>query len=198
MIMFSSVRHPVRTTIGTGLAAFAVAALPAGAATAVAPDTSTARPSADCATGWGSLPEATKTLRSATVENIRTGRHACFDRLVVDLAGPATAYQVQYVNVVQQEGSGDPIAARGGAKLRIDVEAPAYDDAGRPTYPLKNLREVSNVSGYDTFRQVAWGGSFEGRTTLALGVRARLPFQTHLLTGPGNSHRLVVDVAHTW
>ncbi|GAB2610346.1 AMIN-like domain-containing (lipo)protein [Kribbella endophytica] len=195
MTMFSSVRHPVRTTIGTGLAAFAVAALPAAAAP---PDTTAARPSAECASGWGSLPEATKTLRPATVENVRTGRHACFDRLVIDLAGPATAYQVQYVNVVQQEGSGDPIPARGGAKLRIDVEAPAYDDAGRPTYPLKNLREVSNVSGYDTFRQVAWGGSFEGRTTLALGVRARLPFQSHLLTGPGNSHRLVVDVAHRW
>ncbi len=195
MTMFSSVRHPVRTTIGTGLAAFAVAALPAAAAP---PDTTAARPYAECASGWGSLPEATKTLRPATVENVRTGRHACFDRLVIDLAGPATAYQVQYVNVVQQEGSGAPIPARGGAKLRIDVEAPAYDDAGRPTYPLKNLREVSNVSGYGTFRQVAWGGSFEGRTTLALGVRARLPFQTHLLTGPGNAHRLVVDVAHRW
>ncbi|GAB3831456.1 hypothetical protein GCM10028799_60410 [Kribbella italica] len=182
----------------TGLAALAVAAFPAGSAVGGAPDTTAARPSAECATGWGSLPEATKTLRWATVENIRTGRHACFDRLVVDLAGPATAYQVYYVPTVYQEGSGDPIPARGGATLRIDVEAPAYDDAGRPTYPLKSLREVSNVSGYDTFRQVAWAGSFEGRTTLALGVRARLPFRTHLLTGPGNAHRLVVDVAHRW
>ncbi|WP_432937895.1 AMIN-like domain-containing (lipo)protein [Kribbella sp. CA-253562] len=144
------------------------------------------------------MPEATKTLRPATVENIRTGRHACFDRLVVDLAGPATAYQVRYVPVVEHEGSGAPVPARGGAKLRIDVEAPAYDDAGRPTYPLKNRNEVSDVRGFDTFRQVAWGGSFEGRTTLALGVRARLPFQTRLLAGPGTTHRLVVDVAHHW
>jgi hypothetical protein len=50
-----------------------------------------------------------------------------------------------------------------------------------------------NVSGYRTFRQVAWAGSFEGQTNIGLGVRARLPFR--VFTMPG---RLVVDVAHLW
>ena len=34
---------------------------------------------------------------------------------------------------------------------------------------------MPNVAGYRTFRQVAWAGSFEGQTTVGLGVRARLP-----------------------
>jgi hypothetical protein len=57
---------------------------------------------------------------------------------------------------------------------------------------------VTKVSGYHTFRQVAWAGSFEGYTTLGLGVRARLPFKVHTLDGPGSGSRLVVDVAHYW
>jgi hypothetical protein len=50
-----------------------------------------------------------------------------------------------------------------------------------------------NVTGYRTFRQVAWAGSFEDYSSAGLGVRARLPFRTFTLPG-----KLVVDVAHTW
>ncbi len=55
-----------------------------------------------------------------------------------------------------------------------------------------------DTSGYRTFRQVGWGGSFEGYTTLGLGVRARLPFRVAVLPGPGTGSRLVIDVAHRW
>ena len=54
------------------------------------------------------------------------------------------------------------------------------------------------MAGYSTFRQVAWAGSFEGQTTVGLGVRARLPFRVFALTGPGTGSRLVIDVAHRW
>ncbi|MET3934812.1 hypothetical protein [Arthrobacter sp. OAP107] len=57
---------------------------------------------------------------------------------------------------------------------------------------------MSNVSKYKTFRQVAWAGSFEGHTTLGLGVRARLPFKVYTLAGPGSGSKLVIDVAHQW
>ena len=55
-----------------------------------------------------------------------------------------------------------------------------------------------NVAGYTTFRQVAWAGSFEGQTSIGLGVRARLPFRVFTLAGPGGGSRIVVDVAHRW
>lgn len=58
--------------------------------------------------------------------------------------------------------------------------------------------DVVDVDGYRTFRQVAYAGSFEGQTTLGLGVRARLPFRVFLLDGPGDGSRMVVDVAHRW
>ncbi|MEV8376346.1 hypothetical protein AB0P21_26625 [Kribbella sp. NPDC056861] len=197
MSKLGSVRHPVRGA----LAVTAIAALATGAAVAVPAQAAPldAERSNACATAWGSLLKASKAWTGPAVKNVRTGRHGCFDRLVVDLGGKrATGYRVEYVKVATADGSGAPIRTRGGAVLQIVVNAQAYDAAGRPTYTMKNRRELSAVTGYDTFRQVAWGGSFEGQTTLALGVRARLPFRTHVLTGPGNTTRLVIDVAHHW
>lgn len=55
-----------------------------------------------------------------------------------------------------------------------------------------------STSGYTTFRDVRWAGSFEGMSTVGLGVRARLPFRAFVLAGPGSGSRLVVDVAHQW
>jgi hypothetical protein len=86
-----------------------------------------------------------------------------------------------------------------GAFLQLTINSPAYDNAtGKATFIPVNRSEVTNVSGYHTFRQVAWAGSFEGYTTLGLGVRARLPFKVYTLDGPGSGSRLVVDVAHYW
>ncbi|WP_328325274.1 hypothetical protein OHA70_35425 [Kribbella sp. NBC_00382] len=200
MSRFGSSSLPVRGSIVT----LAIAALATGAAVAVPAqasplvERSVAR-STSCSVVWGSLPEASSKWSAAAVKNLRTGRHACYDRLVIDLAGKrSTGYRVGYVKVATADGSGAPIRVRGGAVLQIVVDAPAYDASGRPTYRFKNQKELSAVAGYSAFRQVAWGGSFEGRTTLALGVRARLPFQTHVLTGPGTTTRLVIDVAHHW
>lgn len=151
-----------------------------------------------CGLVWGSLAKADPDMSRAQVINVRTGQHYCFDRLVVDLNGPASGYNVRYVSQVTQDGSGFAVPVRGGARIQITVNAPAYDDNGRATYNPANKAELTNVSGYQTFRQVAWAGSFEGYTTLGLGVRARLPFRVFTLDGPGAGSRVVVDVAHFW
>jgi hypothetical protein len=57
---------------------------------------------------------------------------------------------------------------------------------------------VANTAGYRTLRDVVFGGSFEGHTTFAVGVRARLPFRVFVLTGPGSHSRIVLDIAHRW
>jgi hypothetical protein len=111
------------------------------------------------------------------------------------------SYSVRYVPVVRQDGSGEAVPVRGAADLEILLRAPAYDDQGRPTFLPADPREVVDVAGYRTFRQVAYAGSFEGATTLALGVRARLPFRVFSVAGTPNSDdtpRLVIDVAHRW
>lgn len=142
---------------------------------------------------WGSLPKAASPTATGHLTNIRAGRHECYDRLVLDFVGTNDGYNVQYVSEVVHDGSGIPVPLRGGAKLRIVVNSPAYDDYGNPTYRFSNPSELVNVTGFSTFRQVAWAGSFEGQTTVGLGVRARLPFRVFTLPG-----RVVVDVAHTW
>ncbi|MDP9987714.1 MULTISPECIES: AMIN-like domain-containing (lipo)protein [Arthrobacter] len=151
-----------------------------------------------CGLTWGSLAKSGQDTGTASVTNVRTGRHYCFDRLVVDLNGPAVAYTVQYVPRIEQEGSGLPIPVRGGARLHISIKAPSYDENGNATYNPADRNELSNVSGYQTFRQVVSAGSFEGYTSLGLGVRARLPFRVFTLDGPGSGSRVVIDVAHYW
>ncbi len=45
---------------------------------------------------------------------------------------------------------------------------------------------------------MVFGGSFEGYTTFAVGVRATLPFRVFILAGPGSHSRVVLDIAHRW
>ena len=188
---------PIRTRLslllaGTSAVAALVLAVPAQAATPY------------CGITWGSVPEARSAGDTDMLNDIRSGRHACFDRLVLDLGGQDTtfgSYDVRYVPLVRTDGAGEAVPVRGEADLQIVLRAPAYDGAGRSTFYPADPREVVDVSDYTTFRQVAWAGSFEGHTTVALGVRARLPFRVFTLNGTPNSDdgpRVVVDVAHRW
>jgi hypothetical protein len=150
-----------------------------------------------CGIRWGSLPRSVSVGSTGPVVDIRSGRHRCFDRLVFDVAGEAGGYTVGYVAGFADDVTGEPVPARGGAKLFVNAFAPSYWDDGA-TYQPADVREAVDVTGYRTFRQVVWLGSFEGYTALGVGVRARLPFRVFILDGPGDGSRIVVDVAHRW
>jgi hypothetical protein len=188
------IRTPFRLLILGMIAALTAVVLPASAQ-AAAPY---------CGITWGSLPKASEAEDTEMIYNVRAGRHACFDRLVVDVGGQDTtfgSYDVRYVPVVYEDGSGRAVPVRGEADLKIVLHAPAYDQDGNATFAPADRQEVVNVTGYSTFRQVAWAGSFEGYTTLALGVRARLPFRVFVVDGTpqsDNTPRVVIDVAHRW
>ncbi|MFF9287275.1 AMIN-like domain-containing (lipo)protein [Streptomyces griseosporeus] len=178
------------TLLGTTIG---VAAVPADAAPAATAQTTV------CPTGWGSLPKTRSAATSHPVTNIRTGRHTCYDRMVIDIPG-ATAgrlgYSVRYVDRLYQDGSGRVIPVAGGAVIEVRVTAPAYDPAtGAAVYPGRPGRPLPGVdlTGYRAFRDTRFAGSFEGDTQIGLGVRARLPFRVLRLDG-----HVVVDVAHTW
>jgi hypothetical protein len=146
--------------------------------------------------GWGSLSKSASGPGPATITNLRTGRHRCYDRIVID---GASVGSVSYVPTVLTQAEGDALPLRGGAKIEIIVRANDFDlDTGAATCNSRNPFELRNVKGYSTFRQVAWGESSESYTTIGLGVRARLPIRIFTLAGPGNSSRLVIDVAHHW
>ncbi|MGI8626065.1 MAG: AMIN-like domain-containing (lipo)protein [Geodermatophilaceae bacterium] len=158
----------------------------------VVPATAQAAPY--CGITWGSLPEEASPGSNALLTDIRVGRHACYDRLVLDMAGDVWGYSVRYVDQVVRDGSGELVPLRGGAKLEVTARSGA---APTDSFFLPN-GELADVSAYRTFRHVAWAGSFEGQTTIGLGVRARLPFRVFILDGPGNGSRLIIDVAHRW
>jgi hypothetical protein len=176
-------------------------AAPAGASTtAAAPRTQAVATTVSgpyCGITWGSLPKDGGRLSSAPLVNVRAGQHDCYDRIVMDIRGKSVGYAVSYVSTVHDQ-AGRPMKLRGGAFLQIDLRNPAYDGSGHATYTPANRSEIVNVKNYRTFRQAAFGGSYEGYTTIGLGVRARLPVRVFTLDGPGNLTRIVIDVAHKW
>ncbi|MDX6264413.1 MAG: hypothetical protein QOH84_6101 [Kribbellaceae bacterium] len=187
--------------IRTALAVLALAALPAGAVAvpAYAAQTSSTAVAAGCPTGWGSLPEASTYQGWGQLTNVRTGRHACYDRIVFDVQGKPSWFRAHYVTNFYTVGEGKLIPARGGAKLEIILSVSSFDsDDGVPSYDPPNYHELTNVHGYRTFRQIVDEGSFEGETAIGVGLRARLPFRVFTLSGAGNTSRIVVDVAHRW
>ncbi|WP_309058438.1 hypothetical protein [Streptomyces sp.] len=174
------------------------AMLGTAAVPAVAAPAATARATA-CPTGWGSQARTDDDATTTPVRDIRTGRHGCYDRMVVDLPGAGRGglgYSVRYVDRLYQDGSGRPVPVAGGAVLEVRVAAPAYaPETGEPTYPARAGRPLPGVdlTGYRTFRDARFAGSFEGETQVGLGVRARLPFRVLEL-----QDRIVIDVAHAW
>lgn len=148
-----------------------------------------------CGITWGSQPKSTEGAFSS-LANVRTGQQACYDRMVFDMQGPASDYNVHYVDNVYSEGGGFLIPLQGGAKLQITVQASSYNTStGQTTYPgvVGQTLPGVNLTGYQTFRDAKFAGSFEGYTSVGLGVRARLPFRVFQL-----GSRVVVDVAHAW
>jgi hypothetical protein len=184
-------------------AALGVVALMSAAATVLAAPMSASGTTPSCGITWGSLAKQGSATNPASSQqqslvNVRAGQHPCFDRLVLDVAKGGSA-RVQYVTNVLTQGKGDVVPLRGGAKLEIVALVPTYNtNTGQPTFQPANGKELVNTCGFRTFRQVGYGGSFEGYTSIGLGVRARLPFRVFGLTGPGDRSRIVIDVAHRW
>ena len=173
-----------------------VLALTAALAALVFPATAQAAPY--CGITWGSLAKHAgnhaPALGGTELAAVRPGQHACYDRLVLDITGGTRigSFDVRYVDRVRHDGSGAVVPLAGGAFLQITMGVNNY--VAGPA----NSGNVANVTGYRTFRQVAGAGFYEGYTTEGLGVRARLPFRAFTLAGPGNTVRLVIDVAHAW
>jgi hypothetical protein len=158
-----------------------------------------------CATqAWGTgAKDGSPVMSAAPLYLVRVGQHPCYDRVVFDVNGPeAVGYTARYVPVVQADGSGKPVPVAGGAALEVVVRAPmlgtdsqGHQPGSRVPAVGENLVGRSRVAGWSSLRQVAYAGSFEGQTTTAIGVRARLPFRV-FVTGDRGYRHIVVDIAH--
>jgi hypothetical protein len=173
--------------------------LPVGADTGSALAGGATRAAPYCGITWGSLPKSGGALDTMALLEVRTGRHDCYDRVVFEFNGAATGFNVGYRDVFT-EGEGVPMNpyVAGGAVLGVQLPHPAYDFVLGWTFPARTGGHVAEVVGYDTLRDVVFGGSYEGYTTFAVGIRANLPFRVFTLAGPGGHGRIVLDVAHRW
>ncbi|KGM01070.1 AMIN-like domain-containing (lipo)protein [Cellulomonas cellasea] len=142
-----------------------------------------------CGIHWGSQGKFVEPHESsATLTNVRVGRHACYDRLVVDMVGAASGYWGH----IQETDDG---------RIYLSIVA-----AG--TVPTENYERFEpSVAGFRTFRDVRLGSTGTedvGSSQIDVRLRARLPFRVFTLSGagggsaPGTEARLVVDVAHRW
>src|SRR5690348_6881633 len=93
---------PRRPAMRTPLRLFVLALTSVLAALALTTPASAAT-SPYCGITWGSLAKSagTTSATSATLTDLRVGRHACYDRLVIDLADAPSSmgYQVSYTTV---------------------------------------------------------------------------------------------------
>ncbi len=153
-----------------------------------------------CGIWWGSQPKSVGSARADFLMEGRVGRHACYDRLVFELYGPAAGVDARYVRRVPvARGVRQP---QGGARLLVRIPtslppASAFDGEVQANVPMGRW-SMYDVRGFRTFRDVTWGGVYEDGVRIGLGVRARLPFRVFVLDGPGQRSRVVIDVAHRW
>jgi hypothetical protein len=184
-------RRPNTKLIRPLVLALTLAGVPAAAVSSAS--TSAAATCATTTARWGSLAKSLGRMTEAPITNVHAGRHACFDRMVVDIRGRGAGFRVAYLKgPFRSQGEGAVIRLRGGARLEAIVLAPTNSPR------LNQSRELVNVTGFRTFRQIAAGGSFEGQTAFGIGVRARLPMRAFIINGPGTGSRVVIDVAHRW
>ena len=131
----------------------------------------------------------------------RAGRHACYDRVVFDVNGSdPVGFHARYVPVVRADASGARVPVAGRAALEVIIRAPIGDDSGDQSWrdmPRVGdpLVSASSVASYPVLRGVTFAGSFEGQTTVAVGVSEKRPFRVWTLREPGYRH-VVLDIAH--
>jgi hypothetical protein len=157
---------------------------------------SSAQASTLCRIDWGVRPKMAADTANGELTNIHAGRYTCYDRMVFDMKGPASGFYVGYASDVYIQETGQKVPVLGGAKLRIVVSAPDHDpttfQVSYNATPGKKLPNI-DLTGYKTFREAKYAGSYEAQTTIALGVQSQQPFRAYQL-----NNQVIVDVAHSW
>lgn len=139
-------------------------------------------PAASAAQPAPSIPELT---------GIRVGRHADFDRVVLDLRGGRPEFFVHQVPQLIADPSGMPVSVPGNYFLEVRLSpAAAHDLNGNSTYTgSRNFPtpSLTNVRG------VAITGDFEAQLTVGLGSTNDRWHRVSLLDAPT---RVVIDIGH--
>jgi hypothetical protein len=129
-------------------------------------------------------------ITTSDLTAIRVGRHATYDRVVLDFRGsPPTSSRATWVPTLTADPSGKVVSLPGNKFLRVVVHnASGTDVGGNRTY-LGSQR--FGTPALRNVRAVAITGDFERVLSIGLGTRHRSWVHVFTLTGPS---RLVIDV----
>jgi hypothetical protein len=127
-----------------------------------------------------------------TLSDIRTGRHADFDRVVLDMSGPGAEIRVMERPDASHCASGEPIPVGGNeVLLTVLVGAAAHDENGNPTYTgPRNFP----TPGLGNVRGVAITCDWEGTLNIAVGYDDT--YAWHNVFKLTNPDRVVIDIGH--
>ena len=198
---------PAPGTSAPSAAPSATAAAPSAttaAKNATAVPSSSDRPSPSCGStrNWGTGTKESPGSTTNALYLVTVSRHGCYDEVVFTINGAAAAgFTVRYVPLVTADPSGKPLPVAGNAVLQAVIRAPAqgYDDSGhQPGRVLAQTGDyLAQPTGWPSLRAVRFAGSFEGQSTFAIGVRARVPFRVSSQEVPADQlRRVIVDLAH--
>ncbi|MFS8101130.1 hypothetical protein LFM09_28805 [Lentzea alba] len=138
------------------------------------------------------LAPAASAQSTPTLSDIRTGRHADFDRVVLDMSGQPAEHRVMVRPDVSHCASGEPIPVKGNqVLLTVLIGAAAHDENGNPTYTGPRLFETPGLANV---RGVAITCDWEGTLDVAVGYDDT--YSWHRVFTLTNPDRVVIDIGH--
>ncbi|QGU03446.1 AMIN-like domain-containing (lipo)protein [Corynebacterium comes] len=124
------------------------------------------------------------------VTNVRVGRHADFDRVVLDLEGEGMpGWMADFNADPRQDGSGFPVEFEGATSIDLWVTGLAMPEPVDGQYRI--IGTVPGAGGVVT--EVVAGSWFEGQSQFVIGLPGERPYSIQMIDNP---KRLVVDILH--
>jgi hypothetical protein len=183
---------------------------PTNAVSAPTPRAGPARSPCRAEQAWSTnAKNGSAAMSQAALYLTRVGQHACYDRVVFDINGPQhndrpepVGFAARYVPVAKADGNGESVPVPGHAVLEVTIRAPIYGTDNQGHQPWQQAPRVgqslvapAKIAGWSSLTAVTFAGSFEGQTTLAVGVREVRPFRVWVTSEQGYRH-VVLDIAH--
>ena len=124
----------------------------------------------------------------AILEDVRVARNTGYDRIVFEYrpGTPLPGYEARYIPVASQCGSGQAVAAAGGAQFAITMRPAVAHENGASTVSGNTITTSNNP----VIKQSLATCDFEGVVAWVVGVEKRRPFRVFELQDPP---RIVID-----
>ncbi|MGV8845366.1 AMIN-like domain-containing (lipo)protein [Tessaracoccus sp.] len=125
------------------------------------------------------------------ITGVRIGVQEGFDRVVLDLTGeaPELGWSASFQPEAIADPSGEPLEMEGEEFLEVSVSGIDWSRESPERYDGAAVTADSTK----VVTQVNFGGLFEGRQQVVIGLKSHAVYRVFALSGPA---RIVIDVRH--